>query len=245
MMRRAGLTLMELLVVISILATLAAFLFPVYLRFRSRIYTTSCANQLRQIGLALKIYAQDYGRDDPYVVSYLGKLYPRYVTTKELLVCPYFSHLAPDVVSELHEWKQTRYAQPWSSYDTVKPVGLDDLARKYPDEIISFAEVYAVLGDRVPIAWCPVHRIGCPSFLGPSLKGRQFCAQYCTNPYAILPPELKGVQPIPPGILSDLSQPWIVLRWDGSVYIKGGGGWQFHFEEEFLERVVKGQSTKN
>lgn len=232
---------MELLVVISILSTLAAVLFPVYLRVRARLYEMSCANQLRQIGLALRIYAQDYGRDDPYVVTYLGKLYPRYVTTKDLLVCPYFQKLAPEVVEEMHQFAQARWGgRPWNSYDQVIPKGVDDLARKYPDEIISFAEVYAALGDRVPIVWCTVHRIGCPSFLGPSPKGRQFCAQYCTNPYALIPPEIKGVHPIPPGILSDLNRPWIVLRWDGSVYFKLSGGWEMRFEEEFLE-AMKGK----
>lgn len=234
---RKGLTLMELLVVVSILTTLAALLFPVYLKLRSKMYEISCANQLRQIGIALKIYAQDHVRDNPYVVTYLGKLYPNYLPNKDLLVCPYFQKLAPEAVNEMNDWSQKRYGQLWSSYDVVIPIGIDDFARKYPDEIISFAEVYAVLGDKVPIAWCQVHRIGCPSFLGPSPKGRQFCAQYCTNLFARLPTELKGVHPIPPGVLSDLSRPWVVLRWDGSVYFKYGGGWKMRYEEEFLEAM--------
>jgi len=67
-MRRNGMTLMELLTVISILATLSAFLFPVYTQVRKRIYVTQCATQMKQIGVALKMYLHDWGSDSPYDV---------------------------------------------------------------------------------------------------------------------------------------------------------------------------------
>ena len=70
---RKGLTLMELLTVMSILATLAALLFPVYLKVRSRVYQTSCANQLRQIGIAIHMYANDYGECMPTIME-MGRL---------------------------------------------------------------------------------------------------------------------------------------------------------------------------
>ena len=57
-MRRAF-TLIEILVVIAIVALLAAILFPVFSRARENARKTSCANNTRQIGLAILQYAQD------------------------------------------------------------------------------------------------------------------------------------------------------------------------------------------
>ena len=78
---RRGLTLMELLTVISILATLAALLYPVYLKVRSRMYEINCANQLRQIGLAIRMYVKDYAAEEtPYAMPVIpGTLYPYYL----------------------------------------------------------------------------------------------------------------------------------------------------------------------
>lgn len=53
-------TLIELLVVIAIIAILAAILFPVFARARDRARLATCQSNLRQIGLALALYRQDY-----------------------------------------------------------------------------------------------------------------------------------------------------------------------------------------
>ena len=58
--RRHGFTLIELLVVIAIIAILAAILFPVFARARAKALQTKCLSNLKQIGLAFQMYAQDY-----------------------------------------------------------------------------------------------------------------------------------------------------------------------------------------
>ena len=63
--RKHGFTLIELLVVIAIIAILAAILFPVFARAREKARQASCSSNLKQIGLAVLMYAQDYDEHFP------------------------------------------------------------------------------------------------------------------------------------------------------------------------------------
>jgi len=57
---RKGFTLIELLVVIAIIAILAAILFPVFARAREKARQSSCQSNMKQLGLAMLMYCQDY-----------------------------------------------------------------------------------------------------------------------------------------------------------------------------------------
>ena len=65
-----GFTLIELLVVIAIIAILAAILFPVFARARENARRASCQSNLKQIGLGILQYTQDY--DEKYPTALLG-----------------------------------------------------------------------------------------------------------------------------------------------------------------------------
>jgi prepilin-type N-terminal cleavage/methylation domain-containing protein len=66
MRRQRGFTLIELLVVIAIIAILAAILFPVFAKAREAARKTSCINNLKQVGIAVMAYVQDYDEMYPY-----------------------------------------------------------------------------------------------------------------------------------------------------------------------------------
>jgi prepilin-type N-terminal cleavage/methylation domain-containing protein/prepilin-type processing-associated H-X9-DG protein len=62
---KRGFTLIELLVVIAIIAILAAILFPVFAQAREKARSISCLSNLKQIGLGMLMYVQDYDEKYP------------------------------------------------------------------------------------------------------------------------------------------------------------------------------------
>lgn len=67
MSKKTGFTLIELLVVIAIIAILAAILFPVFSQAKEAAKKTADLSNIRQIGVALNLYANDH--DDRSVVK--------------------------------------------------------------------------------------------------------------------------------------------------------------------------------
>lgn len=65
LMQTKGFTLIELLVVISIIALLIAILLPALGAARSAARSAGCLSNLRQIGMGIRVYANDYGQTLP------------------------------------------------------------------------------------------------------------------------------------------------------------------------------------
>jgi prepilin-type processing-associated H-X9-DG protein/prepilin-type N-terminal cleavage/methylation domain-containing protein len=90
-------TLIELLVVIAIIIILAAILFPVFERAREKANQAACLSHMKQLGLALMMYAEDYDETLPWSWGLPGNQYPlnppNIAPTWAELIYPYTKNL--------------------------------------------------------------------------------------------------------------------------------------------------------
>lgn len=108
-----GFTLIELLVVIAIIGLLMAILFPVFSRARENAKRTSCTSNMKQLGLGLVQYTQDYDERYPptrMAASAIGwaDALLTYVGNNQVFQCP--SESTPGTKTPGYSGDYTDYA---------------------------------------------------------------------------------------------------------------------------------------
>jgi prepilin-type N-terminal cleavage/methylation domain-containing protein/prepilin-type processing-associated H-X9-DG protein len=133
-MSRRGLSLVELLIVIAIISILAGMLMPVLAQARRAAQQRTCASNVRQLGMALRMYVDDYDSGyplgaypqagSPYLwnVSWHNELMD-YLTDNRLLYCP----LAPPRSSYRTSYGCNARISQWRA--AIVDAELEDTAR--------------------------------------------------------------------------------------------------------------------
>jgi len=163
-MRKKAFTLIELLVVIAIISILAAILFPVFARARESARRASCLSNMKQLGLGMMMYVQDYDglyfarsyggahagtntAGTPTTVGYWAPwnlpdskwILDSYIKNKQIFVCPSFDGFYPNNNPPINNGIAYNLIAGYP-YGNAGVESLSEAAIQYPSQMLAFVD---------------------------------------------------------------------------------------------------------
>ena len=139
-------TLIELLVVIAIIALLAALLLPSLSSASARARQTWCASNLRQVGVAMELFAQNHGENYPQAVSTNDSGASEYNWTVPVYGGVFAKNWAAFRALERDSGNQKIFICP-----ATKQTSAVSFARMGPGNVSYFVSIYAKSGDTASV----------------------------------------------------------------------------------------------
>lgn len=143
---KKGFTLIELLVVIAVIGILAGILLPALSRARESARRTQCSANLKQIGMACNMYANENGDYFPtdtggtyQAMVALNKLFPTYISERKSFKCPSDTNVTVALNANMLAGAEMEQNQCSYGYSKYRITQMDDPGR-------------ALASDRPPMA---------------------------------------------------------------------------------------------